>query len=59
MRKCYYVKCSKNNCYVVSSKRESDITCSPILIDGSPLHHVEMQKYLGTIFDKNYNGKFN
>ena len=35
-----------------SSKRASDVTCSPILIDGSLLHHVEMQKYLGIIFDK-------
>ena len=35
-----------------SSKRASDVTCSPILIDDSPLHHVETQKYLGMIFDK-------
>ena len=34
-----------------SSKRAADVSCLPISINGSPLHHVETQKYLGIIFD--------
>ena len=29
-----------------SSKQASDVTCYPIFIDGSSLHHVKTQKYI-------------